>query len=100
MINAATINNVYNKFATLPADADLVLDRNLNALMMFATDSDHMDFDGDRLTCTQGAGPLRSVEIERILGADDLGSHMVIVLPASIILVNKQTGAVSVSFAE
>lgn len=100
MINAATINNVYNKFATLPADADLVLDRNLNDLMMFAIDSDHMDFDGDRLTFAQGAGPLRSVEIERILGADDLGSHMAIVLPASIILVNKQTGAVSVSFAE
>lgn len=100
MINAATINNVYNKFATLPADADLVLDRNLNALMMFAIDSDHMDFDGDRLTFAQGAGPLKSVEIERILGADDLGSHMAIVLPASIILVNKQTGTVSVSFAE
>ena len=100
MINAATINNVYNKFATLSADADLVLDRNLNALMMFALDSDHMDFDGDRLTFAQGAGPLQSVEIERILGAEDLGSHMAIVLPASIILVNKQTGVVSVSFAE
>ncbi|MDE6535027.1 MAG: hypothetical protein K2K82_03355 [Muribaculaceae bacterium] len=100
MINAATINNVYNKFATLSADSDLVLDRNLNALMMFALDSDHMDFDGDRLTFAQGAGPLQSVEIERIIGADDLGSHMAIVLPASIILVNKQTGAVSVSFAE
>ncbi len=100
MINSATINKVYDKFVALPVDADLVLDRNLNALMMFALDSEHMDFDGDRLTFAQGAGPLKSVEIERIIGAEDLGTHMAIVLPASIILVNKQTGAVSVSFAE
>ena len=100
MINAATINNVYNKFATLAADADPVMDRNLNSLMMFALDSEHMDFDGYRLTLAQGAGPLQSVEIERIIGAEDLGSHMAIVLPASILLVNKHTGAVNVSFAE
>lgn len=100
MITAATLNKTYNKFATLGADADLVLDRNLNALMMFALDSDHVDFEGDRLTFAQGEGPLRSVEIERICGAEDLGSHMAIVMPASVILINKVTGAVSVSLAE
>lgn len=100
MITAATLNKTYNKFATLGAEADLVLDRNLNALMMFALDSDHVDFEGDRLTFAGGEGPLRSVEIERICGAEDLGSHMAIVMPASVILINKVTGAVSVSLAE
>lgn len=100
MITSNTINNLYNKFTSMPADADLVLDRNLNELMMFAIDSDHVDFDGDRLTLAQGQGPLSSVEIERICGAQDLGSHMAIVMPASVILVNKSTGAISVTLAE
>ena len=97
MITAAEINNIFNKFTSLTADADLVMDRNMNDLMMFAIDSDHVDFDGDRLTFAQGAGPLKSVEIERICGAADLGSHMAIVMPASVILVNKRNGALSVS---
>ena len=100
MINAATINNIFNKFATMSPDADLVLDRNLNQLMMFALDSEFVDFEGDRLTLVKGQGPLRSVEIERICGAQDLGSHMAIVMPASVILVNKTNGAISVSLAE
>lgn len=100
MITAATIDSLYNKFANMPADADLVLDRNLNELMMFAFDSEHVDFDGDRLSLLKGEGPLSSVEIERICGAQDLGSHMAIVMPASVILVNKSTGAISVTLAE
>ena len=100
MITAATINNIYNKFAAMTPEADLVLDRNLNELMMFAFDSDFVDFDGDRLSLVKGQGPLRSVEIERICGAQDLGSHMAIVMPASVILVNKSNGAISVTLAE
>lgn len=100
MITAAQINDIFNKFNTMAADADLVLDRNMNQLMMFALDSDYVDFDGDRLTFAQGAGPLQSVEIERICGAQDLGSHMAIIMPASVILVNKSNGAISVTLAE
>ncbi|MDE6144887.1 MAG: hypothetical protein K2F96_01275 [Muribaculaceae bacterium] len=97
MITAAKINELFNKFTSLTADADPVMDRNMNDLMMFAIDSDHVDFDGDRLTFAQGAGPLKSVEIERICGAADLCSHMAIVMPASVILVNKRNGALSVA---
>ena len=97
MITAAKINELFNQFTSMSADADPVLDRNMNDLMMFAIDSDHVDFDGDRLTFAQGAGPLKSVEIERICGAADLGSHMAIVMPASVILVNKRNGALSVA---
>ena len=100
MITAAQISDIHNKFASMPATADVVLDRNMNELMMFAIDSDHVDFDGDRLTFVQGAGPLKSVEIERICGAQDLGSHIAIVMPASVILVNKTNGAIAVSFTE
>ena len=100
MITSTTINNLYNKFNNMKADADLVLDRNLNELMMFALDSDHVDFEGDRLTFAQGRGPLASVEIDRICGAQDLGSHMAIITPATVLLVNKTTGALSVTLAE
>ena len=100
MITAAQISDIHNKFASMPADADVVLDRNMNELMMYAIDSDHVDFDGDRLTFAQGAGPLKSVEIERICGAQDLGSHFAIVMPASVILVNKTNGAIAISFTE
>lgn len=100
MITIETINNIYNKFNRMSADADVCTERNLHALMMFALDSEHMDFDGDRLTFTRGAGPLKSVEIERIAGAEDLGSHIAIVMPASVIFVNKTDGEVSVFLAE
>lgn len=100
MITAAQISNIHNKFANMPANADLVLDRNMNELMMFALDSDHVDFDGDSITFAKGAAPLQSVEIERICGAQDLGSHFAIVMPASVILVNKTNGAIAVSFTE
>lgn len=100
MISIETINDLFNKYNTLGADADACLDRNLNMLMMFALDSDHMDFDGDCLTLTQGSGPLKKIEIERIAGAEDLGSHVAMVTPASIIFVNKKTGAVNVFLPE
>ncbi len=100
MITSEKINNIFEKYTTMGADADLVLDRNMNDLMMFAIDSDHMDFDGDRLTFTQGEGPLKSVEIERICGAEDLGSHMAIIMPASIIFVNKADGSLNVFLGE
>ncbi|MDE5660895.1 MAG: hypothetical protein K2L33_01835 [Muribaculaceae bacterium] len=100
MITIDTINNIYNKYNALNADADVCTERNLHRLMMFAFDSDHMDFDGDRLTFTRGAGPLKSIEIERIAGAEDLGSHMAIVMPASVIFVDKKTGEVKVFLAE
>lgn len=100
MITTDNINNIYAKYATLPADADAVLDRNLHELMMFALDSDHMDFDGDRLTFAKGEGPLQSVEIERICGAQDMGSHFAIVMPTSVIFVNKKSGHVNVFLAE
>lgn len=100
MITIDNINNLYNKFNNLAADADVCTDRNMHELMMFALDSDHVDFDGDRLTFAQGAGPLKSIEIERIAGAEDMGSHMAIVLANSIIFVNKKSGEMKVFLAE
>lgn len=100
MITATQISDIHNTFANMPANADVVVDRNMNELMMFAIDSEFVDFDGDRLTFAKGAGPLQSVEIERICGAKNLGSHMAIVMPASVILVNKTNGSIAVSFPE
>lgn len=100
MITTDAITTVYNKYNNLNADADACTERNLHRLMMFAFDSDHMDFDGDRLILTHGSGPLKSIEIERIVGAEDFGSHMAIIMPASVIFVNKKNGEVKVFLAE
>ncbi|MDE6145734.1 MAG: hypothetical protein K2O38_00420 [Muribaculaceae bacterium] len=100
MITTEKINDIFDKYTAMGNEADLVLDRNMNVLMMFAIDSDHMDINGDRLTFVNGEGPLSSVKIERIAGAEDLGSHMAIIMPASIIFVNKADGSVNVFLAE
>lgn len=100
MITIDNINSLYNKYNTLAANADVCTERNLNALMMQAFDSDHLDFDGDRITFTQGSGSLKSVEIDRIAGYEDLGSHMAIVMPNSVIFVNKRNGEVRVFLAD
>lgn len=101
MITMNQINSLHTKYNNLAqANADVCTERNLNALMMFAFDSDHLDFDGEYLTLTQGAGPLKKIEIERIAGAEDLGSHFAIVMPASVIFVNKKNGEVRVFLAE
>lgn len=96
MITTDLVNIIFDKYNTLPADADIVTERNLHDLMMFAINSPFMDFDGDRLTFVKGEGPLRSVEIERIRGAHDMGSHMAIILPSSMIFVNKADGTINV----
>lgn len=100
MITIDTINDIYNKYTSLPVDADVCTQRNLHNLMMYTFDSDHMDFEGDRITLTQGAGPLKAIAIDRICGAEDLGSHWAIVLPASVIFVNKKSGEIRVFLAE
>ena len=97
MITTEKINSIYNHYNALPATADLCTERNLNGLMMFALDSDYVDFDGDKLALTCGEGPLKAIEIERIAGAEDLGSHWAIVMPASVIFVGKLDGQVRVA---
>lgn len=95
MITTENINKAYTKHNNLAANgADIVTDRNMHDLMMFAIDSDFVDFDGDRLILVKGEGPLAEIEIDRIAGAEDFGSHMAIILANSAILVNKRNGQV------
>ncbi len=100
MITLDNIKDIHTKYNTLAADADVCTQRNLHDLMMFAFDSDHMDFDGDKITLTNGQGPLKAIEIERIAGAENLGSHWAIVLPASVVFVNKRNGEVRVALVD
>ena len=97
MITTEQINSIFNHYNALPANADVCTERNMNGLMMFAFDSEFVDFDGDKLTLTCGEGPLKAIEIERIAGAEDFGSHWAIVLPASVVFVNKRNGRVRVA---
>lgn len=98
MITIDNINSLYNKYNTLAADADPVNDRNLNELMMFALDNEHMDFDGDRLVFARSQAPVNSLEIERITGAEDLGRMMAIVTPTVVYFVDKTDGRVRIAF--
>ncbi len=99
MINNDTINNLYTTFATEPA---MFEDRGLSRLMDFAFDSEALDFDGDRLVFTsmEQGSPLRSVEIERIYGAKEFADHFAVVMPNSIIFLNKRDHSTSVHLKE
>ena len=101
MITTDQINAIHSKYNELAEnDADLCSSRNMNDLMMFAIDSDFMDFDGDQLTFAKGSGPLSAIEIERISGAEDMGSHMAIITPTGVIFVDKQTGELNIYLAD
>lgn len=95
MTTSRTLTALYNEYNSLAADADVCADRHMTDLMMFALDSEYMDFDGDCIVIPQG-GVVGRIEIEHIVGAEDLGSHMAIVLPSSVVLVSKADGAVRV----
>lgn len=100
MITLDTTNAIYNKYNALAAaGADAVTERNLHQLMMFALDSDYVDFDGSDIVLAKG-GVVSRIDIENICGAEDLGSHFAIVLAASVVFVNKRTGDVRVFLAE
>lgn len=97
MITAENILSAFLKHNELAAaGADPATERNLHALMMYALDSPFLSLDGDRLSFAKGAGPLKEVEIDRISGMEDLGSHLAIVLPASVILLDKNNGEIHV----
>lgn len=98
MITIDNINSLYNKYNTLSNEADLCSDRNMNMLMMYALDSDHMDFDGDSIVFTKAPETVNSLEIERISGAEDLGRHMAVVTPTVVYFLDKKDGSVRLAF--
>ncbi len=89
MITSNTIADLYTSFATAPV---LFEDRGLSRLMDYAFDTDAIDFDGDRLVfnTVDASSPLHSVEIERIYGAKEIGGYLAVVLPSSIIFLDRR----------
>lgn len=100
MITIDRVKAIHNKYNNLGEDADVCCERNLHMLMMFALDSDFAELDGDRLLLAKGEEPLKSIEIERITGAEDLGEYVAIVLPAAVLFVNKANGEVRMVICE
>lgn len=97
MITNEQLNRIYNNYNELANNnADVVTERNMHELLMFALDNPYVELDGDRITFAKGQAPFDGVEIERISGAEDLGSHFAIIMPASVILINKSTGDVNI----
>lgn len=89
MITNDTIQRLYNTYSATPA---LFEDRGLTRLMDYAFDTDAIDFDGDRLVFNtmDPESPLRSVEIERICGAEEIGNWLAVVLPQAIIFIDRR----------
>lgn len=97
MITAQTINQLYKKYRKKPKSLD---DRNLSLLVDMALDTEALDLDGDKLVFNQldQYSPFREIELERIHAAVDLGDEIAIVLPNSMIFVNKHNFATHVHF--
>lgn len=88
MINNATITDLYTTFATAP---QLFEDRGIGRLMDYAFDTDAVDFDGDSIVFNtmDAESPMRSIEIENIWGVKEFPLWMAVVLPNSIIFLNR-----------
>lgn len=100
MISIATTTALFEKYNALAASgADACTQRNMHQLMMFAFDSEYVDFDGAELTLAKG-GLWNRLEIDRISGAEDMGSHMAIVLPSCVLFISKRSGEVRVFLPE
>ncbi len=91
------INSIIKKYNALSESADVCKDRHLDQLMAFAMDSMHVEIDGDEIVVLKAEAPFHRIEIERIIGAEELGQYFAIVLPASAILIHKTTGEALVS---
>lgn len=101
MITSDTTRNLHTKFSNLSAEADLVTDRNLQDLLLFAIDNPEIiDFDGEYLTFPKADSPLHRIAIERILGAENLPTLWAIIIPAGVIFVDKHTGRTAISFVD
>lgn len=94
------INNLIKKYNSMPSSADACKDRQMNQLMNFALESEHLDFDGDKLIVVNAEAPFHSIEIERITGAEDFGTYFGIFLPAAAVLIDKASGSVKIALAE
>lgn len=91
------IKNLIDKYNSLPSNADLCIDRHLNILMQFAIDSPHLQFDGDSLVFLNAEPPFHKIEIERIVGVEDLGMLLAIILPNAAITIHKTLGDISIT---
>lgn len=88
MITNDTILNLYSTFATAP---ELFEDRGLSMLMDYVFDTEALDLDGDRLVFNTmpADSPWRSIELEHVYGAKELPGWLAVVLPDSIVFVNR-----------
>lgn len=87
-ITADTINELYRRFRRQPKRLE---DRNLSLLVDYVLDTEVLDMDGEKLVFTgmPQSSPFREIELERVNGVADLPEAMAVVLPNSIIFINK-----------
>lgn len=89
MITSKTIEELYRKYRRQPKRLE---DRNLSLLIDYALDTDAVELDGDMLVFTHldASSPFHRIELERIHGVVDLDEAVAVVLPHSIIFINKK----------
>ncbi len=89
MITRTDIKELYKKFRRRPKRLE---DRNLSLLVDYALDTDALDMDGESLVFTHmdPTSPFREIGLERVHGVADFPEAVAIVLPNSIIFINKR----------
>lgn len=99
MIHHKTINELYRRYRRRPKDEN---DLHLNILACVSGNTGVLRREGNEIVfnARETCGKERRISIEHIHGIVSFERHVAIVLCASIIFVNKETGSVSVHIKE
>lgn len=85
---ADIVKELYRRFRRQPKRLE---ERNLSLLVDYALDTDALDMDGERLVFCRmhPCSPFREIELQRVHGVAELADSVAVVLPNSIIFINK-----------
>lgn len=99
MITQKVIDEIYRKYRRHPKKVE---ELHLQILSNVFGDMDIVRVDNENVvfTSSEQAEPARKIEIRRINGVIEFDRHVAIVLPASIIFITKETGAINIHIKE
>ena len=99
MITKSNIDDLYRKYNRKPKILD---ERNLAPLMQCALSTDAIEIDGDciRFKNVDSTSLFTSIEMQRIHAVVEFDKHIALVLPNSIIFINREDYSIHVHLKE
>jgi hypothetical protein len=99
VITKSNIDDLYRKFRRKPRSEEA---RNLQLLEQCALDASDIEIDSRciRFCNVDPGSPFATIELERIHGVVDFDRHVAIVLPSSIIFLDKEDHSVHIHIKE